>query len=209
MSTFDSQHTMPVSTESSDELLRCALSALPALSPPQDQLDDVLRALTAKREAAIAQQAKLQPRTAQPRTTKQSYKTHLFVAIAASLMIGVTALLLRTPQPEVNVVHTLPSTPISPIISAASSEIAQLIAVSQHLEAGLRDLGESSASFSQLYGRKQAELSLATLDTQLAEVMASNSQPAINLQRALWRERVAVLSAVENGDYREALFIVD
>lgn len=202
MSTFDSQH-MPVNSESSDEPLRCALSALPALSPPQDQLDEVLRALTAKRAAAMAQ-VKLQPRT-----TKQNYKTHLFVGIAASFMIGMTALLLRTPQPEVNVVHTQPSTPISTITPAANSEVAQLIAVSQHLEAGLRDLGENSASFSQLYGRKQAELSLATLDTQLAEVMASNSQPAIKLQRALWRERVAVLSAVENGDYRPALFIVD
>lgn len=203
MSKIESQH-MPVNNEASDEMLRCALAALPALSPPQDQLDAVLRALAVKRAAAIAQQAKLQPRT-----TKQSYKTHLFVAIAASFMISLTALLLRAPQLEVNVVHTQPSTPISPIIPAASAEITQLIAVSQHLEAGLRDLGESSASFSQLYGRKQAELSLATLDTQLAEVMASNSPPAINLQCALWRERVAVLSAVENGDYREALFIVD
>ena len=187
--------------------LQRALSALPTQTPTQDRLDTVLRALAAKRESTHSPHTK-----SPPHRPLRSYKAHLMFALAASFMLSVTALFLRPTPPSLpsaaNIV-VAPNTIPAAKTPEASSEIAQLMAVSQHLEAGLRDLGQGSASFSQLYGRKQAELSLATLDTDLAEVMASNSGQAIDQQRALWRERVAVLSAVESGDYRQALFVVD
>ena len=141
---------------------------------------------------------------------RRNYKTQLFFAAAASFALSLTALFLWPwPQSETALVHTAATAPKTLLNPAASAEVAQLMQLSQQLEAGLHDLGASSASFSQLYGRKQAELSLATLDTDLAEAMASNSGQAIDRQRVLWRERVAVLSAVEQGDYRQALFVVD
>ncbi len=207
MNKFDLENKLLASTAfPEDDSLRRALSALPTLVPSHDRLENVLRALASKRELAETQPANLPARPILRR-----YKKHLLFAVAASFIFGVSAILLRPSQPsEVLVAIAAPNMPAGTTINPeASAEIAQLMVVSQHLEAGLRDLGQASASFSQLYGRKQAELSLATLDTDLAEVMASNSGSAIDQQRALWRERVAVLSAVENGDYRQALFVID
>ena len=210
MSKFDAENmtieNQVLATDSHQEHnpLQRALSTLPTLSPTQDRLDTVLRALAAKRESTHSPQAK-----SPLRRPLRNYRVHLMFALAASFMLSVTALFLRPSPPTAANLVVAPNTIPAGKTPEASSEIAQLMAVSQHLEAGLRDLGQGSASFSQLYGRKQAELSLATLDTDLAEVMASNSGQAIDQQRALWRERVAVLSAVESGDYRQALFVVD
>ncbi len=207
MNKFDTENNAPaIAGYAKNVFLQQALSALPTLAPSQDRLENVLRELAAKRELADTQSAKLPPRR-----PLRNYQTHLRIALAASFMIGVTALFFRPSQPsEINVLDAAPNNlPATTKNLDAKTEIAQLIVVSQQLEAGLRELGESSASFSQLYGRKQAELSLATLDTELAEVAASNSALAIQQQRALWRQRVAVLSAVENGSYRQALFVID
>ena len=207
MNKFDSENSdSDIAVYPKNDSLPQALSALPALAPTQDRLQSVLRALAEKRALADTQSAKLPPRS-----RLLNPQTQLLIALAASLMIGVTAMFLRPSQlSKTSVIDTAANRlPAMTKNLDASTEIVQLIAVSQQLEAGLRELGQSSASFSQLYGRKQAELSLATLDTDLAEVMASNSGQAIDQQRALWRERVAVLSAVESGDYRKALFVVD
>ena len=200
MSKFDSKNKSLVNstdTPRENDSLQRALSALPELLPTQDRLESVLRALAAKRELPAAH-------------ARRNYKRQLFFAAAASFVVSLTALFLWPwPQSETALVDTASNAPKTLLNTAASAEVAQLMQLSQQLEAGLYDLGSGSASFSQLYGRKQAELSLATLDTDLAEAMASNSGQAIDQQRALWRERVAVLSAVEQGDYRQALFLVD
>ena len=198
MSKFDSENKSLVNstdTPRENDSLPRALSALPQLLPTQDRLESVLHALAAKRELPAAQ-------------ARRNYKAQLFFAAAASFVLSVTALFLW-PWPQSALVDSAANPPRTLLNPAASAEVAQLMRLSQQLEAGLYDLGAGSASFSQLYGRKQAELSLATLDTDLAEAMASNSGPAIDQQRVLWRERVAVLSAVEQGDYRQALFVVD
>ncbi len=89
------------------------------------------------------------------------------------------------------------------------AEISALIADSQLLETQLRDLGKRRASFRQLNALSQAALSLSALDASLASVTASGQQNALNEQRVLWRERVAVLNAVNQGEYRPALYAID
>jgi hypothetical protein len=101
------------------------------------------------------------------------------------------------------------STQTSSVQSSAEAEISALIADSQLLETQLRDLGKHRASFSQLNALSQAELSLSALDASLASVSANRQQDGLDEQRALWRERIAVLSAVNQGDYRPAFYTID
>jgi hypothetical protein len=181
--------------------LSAALQDLPLQHPEQDRLQAVLAALHANDAKPI------------PGRKTRGY---WLSGLAASVAILGSVWLLHNPNTD-NPSRsdakppTLAQTQNAP--SRADTEISALIADSQLLETQLRDLGKRRASFRQLNALSQAQLSLsaldASLDASLASVTASGQQIALNEQRALWRERVAVLNAVNQGDYRPALYAID
>jgi hypothetical protein len=177
--------------------LGAALQDLPLQHPEQDRLQAVLAALHANNVKPI------------PGRKPRNY---WLSGLAASVAIFGSVWLLHSPNndspsrsdakpPTVAQTQNVPS--------RADAEISALIADSQLLETRLRDLGKRRASFRQLNALSQAELSLSALDASLASVSASGQQDALNEQRALWRERVAVLNAVNQGEYRPALYAID
>jgi hypothetical protein len=190
--------------------LAAALHDLALQSPEQDRLQAVLAALHANHVKPVPQSHLTQSHLIQgnaPRT-----RTLWLSGLAASVAILTSVWLLH--NPHLPIAHQTGANPttVSPTQGAPASaraEISALIADSQWLETQLRELGKRRASFRQLNALSQAELSLSALDSSLANASASKQQDALNQQRALWRERVAVLSAVNQGDYRPALYAID
>jgi hypothetical protein len=188
--------------------LSAALQDLPLQHPEQDRLQAVLAALHANSAKPIP---------------RRKTRTYWLCGLAASVAILGSVWLLHNPNTD-NPSRSDAKPPIlAQTLNAPSradtfgldvtprrdTEISALIADSQLLETQLRDLGKRRASFRQLNARSQAELSLSALDASLASVTASGQQVALNEQRALWRERVAVLNAVNQGEYRPALYAID
>jgi hypothetical protein len=191
------RHDKQVSRERHDNhvALNEALKNLPLQSPDEDRLHDVLAALQT-RPAVFA------------RPTLVKRRAVWLSGLAASL----TMLAVAHFWPAMKSSDTNPA-PVASVETTttqrANTELSMLIADSQALENQLRALGRGRASLRQLDALSQAQLSLAALDNELSNLNESAQQNHTNSQRALWRERVAVLRAVKLGDYRPAQYSID
>lgn len=179
----------------SEATLQARLQALPEMIPTEDRLAAVLAQVATHRAGKAAQQAPSAANKPRP------WLIVLAAAICAiALLMRVSDLrLTRSNQAESEIT----------LLSAEQQEIALLRSQSQALERQLQLLRDDRASLSQLDALSVAELSLAALDAQLQSESRPSSEDVINQQRALWRERVAVLQAVNQGHYQPTLYAID
>lgn len=175
--------------------LPASLRALPEIAPSEDRLALVLAQAAAQR----ANRSK-----GSPTKPKKQAPQRWFVAFAATLcaLALLSRIDVRGPQPPQAGSEI---TPMSP----EQSEIALLRWQSQALERQMQSLRDDRASLSQLDALSVAELSIAALDAQLQGDHRPSSEDLMSQQRALWRERVAVLQAVNQGHYQPTLYAID
>ena len=162
-----------------------------ALAPPEDRL------------AAVLALSKAAQKQAFPARRPLAWLSGLAASIALGFGIFIAAKSSNT-APTIPIVQV----PADSSDALALAEIAELMADSKALESSLQNIGSSRARISQMQSLSQASAQLAFLDSQLD--YSVNAEPN-NLvkHRALWRERVTVMHAVEKGEFNPALFIVN
>jgi predicted TIM-barrel fold metal-dependent hydrolase len=165
----------------SDVALSARLSALALHEPPEDRLPAIL---AASRSAP---------------NQRKSFAWPLLAAAASVLAIALLAS-YRPFEPAASAQIAKPD--------AAAAEIEVLIAKSQLMEVALHTLSQERARLSQLESLRAAQHKLLRLDSDIASLTAAQPQDK-SLQRALWRERLELMHAVEQGEYRPALLLVD
>lgn len=167
-----------------------------AIDTPEDRLHAVLK-----------QSAKPgKPNTVKPRALRLSHTLWL-TGIAASFAGGIV--FFQAPKSPSNVpVQQAALALANAAKSSAAIELAELMANSRMLERNLQTIGNSRARISQLQSLQHASAALATLDSQL-DYWVNAKPDDLDKQCALWRERVTVMHAVENGEFHPALFLVD
>jgi hypothetical protein len=162
--------------------LHASLRALPVLTPSEDRLAMVLQASAAPTRTIA----------------RIPGRWRLLIAVAASIALGAV------------IVHqTKLGTQAPPLAQVALEPTPEqiLIATSQQLEAQLYGLGQGRASLRQLASFARAQPFLIELDAALdGEPGARMPAPRSEL---LWRQRVAVLQAVQEGNLQSAAYQVD
>lgn len=171
------------------------LRALPELAPPQDRLAQVLAQVQAQRAE--------KPRVAADPAARAPARWWLSWAAAAMSAV----VLLSWYGSAEKVPAPLAESTNLPL--EAASEITLLRWQSQVLERQMHALRDDRGSLRQLDGLSVAALRLAALDAQLESNELPVSEALLSQQRALWRERVAVLQAVNQGQYQPALYAID
>ena len=174
--------------------IKAELSTLPEIAPAQDRLEQVLAQVAAQRAAKAANVAEV-------RTPRRAWLPLLAAAVSVVALLSWVGD-VRPPLSPLADVETSS-------VSESPSEIALLRWQSQVLERQMHALRDDRGSLSQLDALSVAELSLAALDAQLQSHDEVSSEDLLSQQRALWRERVAVLQAVNQGQYRPALYAID
>jgi hypothetical protein len=162
-----------------------------ALAPPEDRLAAVLALSNSAQKPAISARKPLA----------------WLSALAASVALGFGIFLALNSS---NLAPTLPlvQKPADSSNALALAEIAELMADSKALESSLQNIGSSRARISQMQSLSQASAPLALLDSQLDYWVNAEPNNLVK-HRALWRERVTVMHAVEKGEFHPALFLVD
>ncbi len=171
--------------------LHALLSKHAALDSPEDRL-----------HAVLAQSA---DKTQSPRP--RLARTLWLTGIAASFAAGIV--LVQTQKNTGSLpMQAARVAPTNTAASIATVELAALMADSKTLESNLQRLRSNRARISQMHSLQQASATLATLDSQL-DYWAANEPNNFAKQSALWRERVTVMHAVEDGEFHPALLLVD
>lgn len=170
------------------------LRALPELAPPQDRLAQVLAQVQAQRAATTRSTA----------SSPGLMPVRRWLPLAAAAL-GAIVLLGWFGTEKVRA----PLAESTNLALDASSEITLLRWQSQVLERQMHVLRDDRGSLRQLDGLSVAALRLAALDAQLESNELPVSEALLSQQRALWRERVAVLQAVNQGQYQPALYAID